>query len=86
MPAKCPFIRPSIPNLAFLDARSYKCSMPVWQAAAAGKDIVLALCRDFTDPWTLQPDAFWVCPTCFRCLNARNGVNLTDVIRHMGMD
>eukprot|EP00434_Breviolum_minutum_P003984 symbB.v1.2.003504.t1/scaffold197.1/size274157/11 len=22
--------------------------MPVWQAAAAGKDIVLALCRDFT--------------------------------------
>lgn len=30
------------------DVRSYKCSMPVWQAAAAGKDIVLALCRDFT--------------------------------------
>lgn len=57
MAANCRFTGPSTPNLSFLDARSYKCSMPVWQAAAAGKDIVLALCRDFTDPWFLKPDA-----------------------------
>jgi len=30
------------------DVRIYKCSMPVWQATSAGKDFVLALCRDFT--------------------------------------
>ncbi len=53
MAAHCPFTRPLTPptELVICDARSYKCSMPVWQAAAAGKDIVLALCRDFTDPW-----------------------------------
>ncbi|CAK9079504.1 unnamed protein product [Durusdinium trenchii] len=30
------------------DVRTYKCSKPVVQATTAGKDIVLALCRDFT--------------------------------------